>query len=203
MGRRDTADAMIATRITALAALIAVAVNVIAASARADEDAATFDPVTGFRIAHYRAPVPPTVPGGTRIDLDKTDELLKSGAVLIDVMPSEGAGPDPKTGAWRLSHQHATIPGATWLPDVGRGTITPQMDAYLLDNLTRLTAGDKAKPLILFCQADCWMAWNAVQRVAKLGYTQIYWFAEGTDGWVEWGDRHLTPIDPEPVRAQR
>ena len=31
-------------------------------------------------------------------------------------------------------------------------------------------------------------------------------FPEGTyslDGWVEWGDRHLTPIDPEPVRAQR
>lgn len=70
----------------------------------ADEE--SFDPATGYRVAHYRGAVPATVPGGTRIDLEKLDGLLNEGAVLLDVMPSEGAGPDPANGAWRLSRPH-------------------------------------------------------------------------------------------------
>ncbi len=150
--------------------------------------------MTGYRIAHYRAAVPETVPGGTRVDLEKTDALIKSGAVLVDVMPAEGAGPDPATGAWRLSRPHQTIASATWLPDVGRGKISPDIEDNFKRNLERLSSGDKAKPLILFCQSDCWMAWNAVQLAASYGYTRLYWFPEGTDGWVEWGDRKLVPV---------
>ena len=165
----------------------------------AGKDEASFDPATGYRIAHYRAAVPATVPGGTRVDLDKLDELIKSSAVLLDVMPSEGAGADPATGQWRLSRPHQTIPGATWLPDVGRGTLTAAFDSYLKSNVETLTKGDKAKPVIIFCQSDCWMSWNAVQRLAGLGYTKLFWFPEGTDGWVEWGDRKLVPAEPVPM----
>lgn len=166
----------------------------------AGQDDVAFDSVTGYRIAHYRAAVPETVPGGTRIDLDKTDALIKDGAVLLDVMPSEGAGADPVTGQWRLSRPHQTIPGATWLPDVGRGKLTPVFEAYLKANLEALTKNDNAKAVIIFCQSDCWMAWNAVQRIAALGYSSLYWFPEGTDGWVEWGDRKLVPASPVPVK---
>lgn len=169
-------------------------------SARASDDA-SFDPATGYRIAHYRAAVPETVPGGTRVDRDRVDALLKDGAILLDVMPSEGAGSDPQTGAWRLSRPHQSIAGATWLPDVGRGVVTERFDDYLKTNVARLTGGDVTKPLVVFCQSDCWMGWNAVQRIAKLGYTNIFWFPEGTDGWVEWGDRKLQPIDPVPMAA--
>jgi hypothetical protein len=59
----------------------------------------SFDPVTGYRIAHYRAAVPETAPGGVRVDLDQVDKLIAASAVLLDVMPSEGAGADPATGA--------------------------------------------------------------------------------------------------------
>ncbi|HMN37083.1 MAG TPA: rhodanese-like domain-containing protein [Hyphomicrobium sp.] len=164
--------------------------------AEADEKDASFDPVTGYRIAHYRAAVPETVTGGTRVDLDRVDVLIKEGAILLDVMPSEGAGPDPATGEWRLSRPHSSIPGSTWLPDVGRGRITPAFENYLERNLEMLTKGDKAHAIIVFCQSDCWMAWNAVQRISLLGYSTLYWFPEGTDGWVEWGDRKLTPATP-------
>lgn len=182
-------------------AIFAVALCALgAASAGEPGDADAFDPVTGFRIAHYRAAVPETVKGGTRVDLDKVDVLLKEGAILLDVMPSEGAGPDPASGAWRLSRPHQTIPGATWLPDVGRGRVTPAFEAYLSRNVAALSGGDKAKPIIVFCQSDCWMAWNAVQRIAALGYTALFWFPEGTDGWVEWGDRKLTPASPVPFK---
>ncbi|MEQ1653945.1 MAG: rhodanese-like domain-containing protein [Hyphomicrobium sp.] len=170
-----------------------------AASAFAAEDAGSFDPITGYRIAHYRAAVPETVPGGTRIDRDKLDQLIKDRAVLLDVMPSEGGGADPQTGAWRLSRPHQTIPGATWLPDVGKGKLKDGFENYLKANVLRCTDGDMAKPIIVFCQSDCWMGWNVVQRLAKLGYSQIYWYPEGTDGWVEWGDRKLVPAEPVPL----
>lgn len=172
-----------------------------AASAFAAEDAASFDPITGYRIARYRAAVPETVPGGTRIDRDKLDQLIKDGAVLLDVMPSEGGGADPQTGAWRLSRPHQTIPGATWLPDVGKGKLKDGFENYLKANVLKSTDGDTAKPVIVFCQSDCWMGWNVVQRLAKLGYSQIYWYPEGTDGWVEWGDRKLVPAEPVPLKG--
>lgn len=164
-------------------------------------DDSVFDPVTGFRIARYRAPVPATVPGGTRVDRDKVDELIAAGAVLLDVMPSEGAGPDPETGVWRLLNPHRSIPGATWLPDVGRGKIKGAYETYLKRNALALTGGDIARAIIVFCQSDCWMGWNAVQRLAKLGYANIYWYPEGTDGWVEWGDRKLEAVTPVPLKG--
>jgi PQQ-dependent catabolism-associated CXXCW motif protein len=163
------------------------------------QDDGAFDAVTGYRIGHYRAAVPESVPGGTRVDLDKADALIKNGAILLDVMPSEGAGADPVTGQWRLSRPHQTIPGATWLPDVGRGKLTPAFESYLQVNLDLLSKGDKAKPVVIFCQSDCWMSWNAVRRLAALGYSSLYWFPEGTDGWVEWGDRKLVPAHPVPM----
>lgn len=182
--------------------IFALLMSLLASGVAQSADDASFDSATGYRIAHYRAAVPETVPGGTRVDRDRVDTLLKAGAILLDVMPSEGAGADPQTGQWRLSRPHQSIPGATWLPDVGRGVLTARFDAYLKSNVAKLTGSDVTKALIVFCQSDCWMGWNAVQRIAKLGYTNIFWFPEGTDGWVEWGDRKLEPIDPVPVASR-
>lgn len=156
-----------------------------------------FDPVTGYRIAHYRSPVPPDVPGGKRVDADDIDQLLPKGALLVDVMPAEGPGYEPATGKW-LGPTHQTIPGSTWLPDVGRGRIKPELDCFFRSELARLTGGDAAKPLVFFCQSDCWMAWNAVQRAHSYGYRALYWYPEGNDGWRDW-DRKLAPATPVAV----
>ncbi len=163
---------------------------------------ADFDSGTGYRIDHYRSPTPPDVPGGTRVDADDIDRLLATGALLIDVMPSEGPGLDPASGQWRLQKGHQTIPGAVWLPDIGRGRLTPDLDCYLRRQLARLTGGDKARPLVLFCQSDCWMAWNAVRRAAALGYTRLSWYPEGIDGWRDW-DRALAPATPTPAEPDQ
>ena len=89
------------------------------------------------------------------MDLEAVDRLTKSGAILLDVMPSEGAGADPATGACRLSRPHQTIPGALWLPDVGRSKLAAGFDVYLKENLGKFAAGNPAKPIIVFCQSDC------------------------------------------------
>ena len=163
------------------------------------EQTLLFDPETGYRIARYRTPTPDSVPGGTRIDIEELDRLLsQKQAVLIDVMAAEGAGPDPATGKWRLSKPHENIPGSVWLPDVGKGRLEKEIDSYFQNNLSRLTAGDKSHAIIFYCLADCWMSWNAVQRAASYGYTQIYWYPEGNDGWRDW-DRELVLAKPVPV----
>lgn len=158
-----------------------------------------FDPVTGFRIARYRSPVPADVPGGKRIAIEDLDELTRHGAVVVDVMPSDGAGLDLATGQWN-TRPHEHIPGSTWLPDVGKGRIDGRLDRYFRGNLDRLTGGDKGRPLIIYCQSDCWMGWNAVQRAAGYGYAQIYWYPDGIDGWRDW-DRTFAPAVPVPVAA--
>jgi PQQ-dependent catabolism-associated CXXCW motif protein len=190
----------------AAAAALAVALAVALAShagcppspARADE-ASAFDPVTGFRTSRYRAPVPDAPAGSRRVSIYELDRLAAEGAVLVDVMPSEGGGLDPSTGAWRLVRGRDHIPGSTWLPDVGRGAIPAELEDYFRRELARLTAGDAARPVVVYCQSDCWMAWNALRRAAGYGYSRLYWYPEGTDGWRD-HDRALVPATPVPLR---
>lgn len=162
-----------------------------------------FDPVTGYRIARYQAAVPEEPPVGRRVWIDEIERLVKyERAVLLDVSPIHGAGYDKATGAWRLSKTHATLPGAVWLPEVGRGDIDPAVARYLARELERLTAGDTARAIVIFCNADCWMSWNAIRRAASLGYTSLKWFPEGIDGWRDF-DRALETAHPVPLDIAR
>ncbi|MBA4131977.1 MAG: hypothetical protein C0519_11190 [Hyphomicrobium sp.] len=185
---------------TNLVALAAAAL--VAATAYATEIPTTgteFDTSTGYRTSRYRAPLPEWAPGSTRIFAADLPALINDQkAILLDVMAAEGGGYDPATGEWRLTKVHDTIPGAIWLPEVGRGRIDPRIERYFRDTLARLTAGDKSRAIIIFCQSDCWMSWNAVRRAALLGYQHIYWLPEGIDGWRDW-DGPTIRADPQPV----
>lgn len=157
------------------------------------------DETTGYRMQNYRSPVTLPVQGGKRVDLDEVDRLTREGAALVDVMPQRG-GYDPQTGAWRIVDRRETIPGALWLPNVGVGRLDARTAAYFASELAKLSHGDKDRKLVFFCMADCWMSWNAVKRAAELGYTQVYWFADGTDGWNE-ADRAFVEGVLPPVPA--
>ena len=157
------------------------------------------DRQTGLRTAYYRAALPDSVPGGTRIDVKQAFTHFKEkSALFIDVMAHTGTGPDPIDGHWRLAEPRQNIPGSHWLADVGTGTLSSQLTSYYKTNLARLTKGDKAAPLIIYCTADCWMAWNAVRRASRLGYTNILWFPEGSDEWRIAG-HELQDAVPIPV----
>lgn len=182
-----------ALRTLACALLFAIALQ---GSVSAEEH---FDPETGFRTSRYRAPTPQTAPGATTITVDDVKRLVRDeNAVLLDAMPSEGAGPDPRTGVWRLVKTREHIPGSVWLPDVGRGTLTPAMEHYFKSNLRRLTGDDPARAIIIYCVADCWMGWNAVKRASAYGYTRLYWMPDGTDGWRDW-EGTFEPAEPVPL----
>ncbi len=184
-------------RSKALALLLAFALQTPAA-VRAEPEQ-SFDPATGYRIARYQAAVPESPPSGERVWIDDIDRLAREQrVVLLDVSPIHGAGYDKRTGAWRISKPHETLPGAVWLPEVGRGDIDPAVARYFARALARLTEGDKTRAVVIFCNADCWMSWNAVKRAASFGYTGLKWFPEGTDGWRDF-DRAMVPAAPVPL----
>jgi PQQ-dependent catabolism-associated CXXCW motif protein len=172
----------------------------IAATSAAADDVLPegVDPDTGFRMQRYRAPVPDFLPGGKVFSVDDVKALVDSetGAILIDVYPPRGAGPDPLDGTWRISETRRNIEGSTWLPDVGRGFLESGLDAYFRRNLARLTEGDQARPLVFYCTADCWQGWNAARRAVRLGYEDVAWFPLGTDGWR---DRGLPVVKARPA----
>lgn len=161
---------------------------------------ALFDAETGYRLERHRAPTPSDIPGAAeRIDAAQVAAL--ENPVLIDVFATKMGRYDEFDGTWLGEDARGTIPGAVWLPEVGRGSLSPALAAYLGDNLHRLTDGDRDRPVVIFCVADCWMSWNAAQRVAALGYRNVHWFREGTDGWLDIG-KTLCPVEPVPVAVE-
>ena len=160
-----------------------------------------FHPQTGYRIERQRAPTPDDIPPPSlRVEADEARKLLGKGAIAIDVLGAAQSRYDELDGTWPVNEQRFSLPGAIWLPEIGRGTLTGPMQAYLVSNLERLTGGDRAVPLLFFCIADCWMSCNAAQRAASLGYRNTYWFPEGTDGWQQHG-WPLDAVEPVPVNV--
>ena len=159
-----------------------------------------FHPETGLRISRQRAPTPEDVPGANRVTAAEVRAMARTGAVLLDVGAAVQSRYDELDGTWLIREQHETLPGAVWLPEVGRGTLSPEMQTYLETNVAWLTDDDPVRQIVVFCIADCWMSWNATQRLTGLGYQYVHWFAEGIDGWLDAGWQ-LAPVDPVPVRV--
>ncbi|MGP6089445.1 PQQ-dependent catabolism-associated CXXCW motif protein [Antarctobacter jejuensis] len=160
-----------------------------------------FDPETGYRIGRQRAPTPEDIPGpALLVSPEEARALLQAGGVALDVFGAQQSRFDELDGTWLVSKQRLSLPGAVWLPEVGRGRLSEVMARYLAENLERVTGGDPGRAVVVFCVADCWMSWNAAQRIASLGYARVYWYRLGTDGWLDMGWA-LTPVEPVPVRV--
>lgn len=153
---------------------------------------AVFD-AEGYRSARYRAPVSVDPRPASRIALPAAIELAqRGGALFIDVMPAEGGVRDPATGRWRLSIEHETITGAAWHPEAGRSPVDPALWQGLERAVAKARKRHPAKPVVVFCRADCWMSWNAARRLASRGLRGVWWLSEGTDGWHAAGLRLVT-----------
>lgn len=163
----------------AFAFALAVALAADVAQSAPDEPA-------GYRTDNYRAPVPATLQGARVIDTQAAEALWRErSAIFIDVLPRP-VKPDnlPANIVWR-EPPHKSIPGAVWLANVGYGIVPEPLLQTFQAQLATLTAGDRARMLVFFCQKDCWMSWNAAKRAVSWGYGNVIWFPEGTDGWAE------------------
>jgi PQQ-dependent catabolism-associated CXXCW motif protein len=161
-----------------------VVLSAVHASSAAQEEAERFSS-DGYRITEFRAPVPDSVPAGTTITTEQIQSLLKAEhAVLIDVLPAPVKPKDrPDNLLWLPPARH-NIPGSHWLPNIGYGVLSDELENYFKANLLRLSSQDKSTNIVFYCLADCWMSWNAARRAAtEYGYTNVYWYPDGTTGW--------------------
>ena len=140
---------------------------------------------SGYRMDRYRAPVPETLAGATVIDTKGAWQLWQLGGVaFIDVFPQPPRPANLPNDVIFRQKPRNSLPSAFWLPNVGYGALHPTVQAYFQDSLAAITNGYRHKPVVFFCEMDCWMSWNAAKRALELGYTQVLWYPEGTDGWT-------------------
>ena len=151
-----------------------------------------------YRLEDYRAPTPATLQGARAINTQEAEQIWRSGtASFIDVLPRPPRPKDlPEGTLWR-DKPRANIPDSIWLPDTGYGELAPSMADYFARGLAKATNGDRARLIVLYCLADCWMSWNAGKRALSLGYGNVAWYRDGTDGWHAAG-LPLKDATPEP-----
>ena len=152
----------------------------------------------GYRTDNYRSPVPATLAGARVLATEETEAIWRAGnAVFIDVLPRPPRPKNlPEGTVWR-DKPRFNMPGSMWLPDTGYGVLAAPTEAYLKQGLARATGGDKARQVVIYCQEDCWMSWNAAKRILSYGYSNVAWYPDGTDGWERAG-LPLSEAQPEP-----
>ena len=143
----------------------------------------------GYRLDDYDAPVPSTLRNGFVLESDEVGNFLKDNSVIpIDVVPMQRKPQGLNSTTFWMPPPHHGIPGSIWLPDVGRGRISPELDTAFRSVLDEVTKGDASASVMFYCRPDCWMSWNAARRAIEYGYSSVYWFPEGISGWQNWND---------------
>jgi len=159
----------------------------------------------GYRMDKYRAPVPATLAGATVLSTAALRQLIaEQDPILVDVLPKQRKPKDRDQAQIWIEPRREHIPGSAWLPNVGLGELSPDFAEYFATELGKLTGGDKARPVVFYCDANCWMSWNAAKRaLSELGYAQVYWYPDGVQGWKQAGQPlELAQAIPMPEFAQ-
>jgi len=152
---------------------------------------------TEYRTKDYRAPTPATLAGARVISTAEAEQLWQGQmAIFVDVLPRSPRPANLPPGTIWRDKPRLNIPGSIWLPDTGYGALAPATEVYLRGNLERATGGDRTKLLVIYCLGDCWMSWNAAKRILSMGYANVAWYPDGTDGWT---DKLLPVTEAQPV----
>jgi PQQ-dependent catabolism-associated CXXCW motif protein len=147
--------------------------------------AATPPEPTGYHMDDYRSPTPATLQGAMVLSTDEARTHWENhDAVFIDVLPQVPRPIGlPASTIWREKPRQ-DIPGSVWLPDTGYGALAPAMEHYFEHGLEQVSSGKRDRLIVFYCQANCWMSWNAAKRAIAMGYTHVAWYPDGTDGWT-------------------
>jgi PQQ-dependent catabolism-associated CXXCW motif protein len=138
-----------------------------------------------YRLDGYRSPVPATLRGATVLSTDEARARWEKGdAVFVDVLPQPPRPVGlPAATIWRPKPRE-DLPGSLWLPDTGYGALAPAMERYFERGLQQAAGGNPERVIVFYCLANCWMSWNAAKRAMTLGYRNVAWYPDGTDGWA-------------------
>ncbi|GAB4368755.1 MAG: hypothetical protein Kow00114_28180 [Kiloniellaceae bacterium] len=168
------------------------------ASAEPGAPAAAVPEPASYRMDDYQAPVPAGLAGARTVDVAGLQALLaKSDALLVDVMPTQRKPEKlPEGSIWR-DPKRETIAGAVWLANMGYGKLPDSEEAAFKAALLQ-RAGSLERPIVVFCEPDCWMSWNAAKRALSYGFRNVVWFPGGATAWRKAGlaEEMVTPWRP-------
>jgi PQQ-dependent catabolism-associated CXXCW motif protein len=134
------------------------------------------------------APVPSTIAGGKVIRARALARLMKrKDVVVIDVSREPQRPAELAPGAPWLPVPHRALPAARWIPGVGAGVISPQLEQQFRRQLSLARGEDVHRPVVFYCHARCWLSWNAAKRAIGYGYKRVFWFPDGIEGWTAAG----------------
>ncbi len=179
------------------AARLMFAAMVLTVAAHADE---LVPEPGGYRTEDYRAPGPNTRSGARVLTTAEAEAIwhAKTG-VFVAVLPRPPKPSNLPVGTVWRDKPRFDIPGSIWLPDTGYGALAVTTEDYLRQGLLRATGGNRAALIIVYCQADCWMSWNAAKRILSYGYPNVAWYPDGTDGWQH---ANLPTVEAQPEQRQ-
>ena len=130
-------------------------------------------PSAELKLGDHASATPLAVPGARRILTTELRQRLQAPIeerpLLLDV----------------LSDEHASLPGAIWIPGAGLGSgFDDALQARLGGFLRFMTAGDPGRELVFLCVGPrCWLSYNAALRAVRLGYTNVLWYRGGIEAW--------------------
>ncbi len=177
------------------AALAALAL--LAAAGPADSPVGVPEP-DGLWTGPQRGYTPATLTGATVLDAGRLAALLPDKPVLLDVVLADRKPANfPPDRPWLPTHR--SLPGAVWMPGAGVAPLSPEREAVFLRRVAELTGGDRTRPVVTFCRPECWGSWNAGRRLVLAGYSRVYWFPEGVEGWQD--DHETAVAKPDPAWA--
>jgi PQQ-dependent catabolism-associated CXXCW motif protein len=156
----------------------------------------------GYRTDDYRAPVPDTLAGARVLSTAEAAAIWRAKTgVFIDVLPRPPKPANLPAGTVWRDKPRFNIPGSIWLPDTGYGALAPSTESYLRQGLSRASGDNRDVLIIVYCQADCWMSWNAAKRTLSYGHSNVAWYPDGTDGWQR-ANLPMEEAQPEPRPAE-
>src|SRR4051812_6854942 len=151
-----------------------------------------------YRTENYRAPVPPTLAGARVLTTNDAETIWRTKTgVFIDVLPRAPKPQNLPAGTVWRDKPRRNIPGSVWLPDTGYGKLAETTEDYLRRGLERASGGNKTALVVIYCQENCWMSWNAAKRLLSYGYSNVAWYPEGTEGW-ERANLPVAEAQPQP-----
>lgn len=166
--------------------------------ARAEQEAVP-EP-EGYHGEPYRAPVPATLRGAEVVGDAAAHALWRAGIPFLDLLPTPVRPANLPAGTLWRDPPHETIPGAIWVANTGYDALDAATEAYFRAVLARVSGGRKDAPMVFFCKQACWMSWNGAKRAVAEGYGRVFWYPDGTDGWVARGGA-LEPVKPYVLPA--
>lgn len=133
-------------------------------------------PVVSLRASELHAPTPLSVPGARTITTtDLANRLLaRESLVLLYVGDEiEGGG--------------IGMAGARWLKGAGFGTsFDDDIGKRLRRKLNTLSGNNYSAQIVVFCiDPHCWLSYNVVLRLVRIGYRNVSWYRGGITAWHE------------------